>query len=176
MSRILSKGRSCLAAVFALCLALPVLSARAEEFTAPKGEVLLTTTGSITAKNVDGALKLDIDQLAALPQHEFTTATTWTEGTPTFKGVLLKDFIAAIGATGSVIHLTALNDYRVSLPMSDVQDDGPMLAYLMNGQPMSLRDKGPVWLVYPYDQNAKYRTEQTYSRSIWQLDRIEFQQ
>jgi hypothetical protein len=146
----------------------------AEDFAAPKAAVLLTASGMITATNKDGTLALDQDQLAALPQHSFTTSTTWTEGAPTFKGVLLKDYIAAIGASGTTITLTALNDYKITMPMADVRDDGPMLAYLMDGKTMSLRDKGPVWMVYPYDANADYRTEVAYARSIWQLDRIEF--
>ena len=148
--------------------------AAAEDFAAPKGQVILTASGLIAQANNSATLELDQDQLAALPQHSFTTATTWTEGTPTFQGVLLKDYIAAVGATGTTITLTALNDYQITMPMADVRDDGPMLAYLMDGKPMSLRDKGPVWLIYPYDANADYRTEQTYARSIWQLDRIEF--
>ena len=36
-----------------------------------------------------------------------------------------------------------------------------------------MRDKGPLWIIYPYDQNTDYQTEVIYSRSIWQLDRIE---
>jgi hypothetical protein len=149
-------------------------SAIAGEFSAPKDQILLTASGKIASTNNNGVLELDMAQLAALPQHSFTTSTTWTDGTPTFQGVLLKDYIAAIGATGTNIQLMALNDYQISMPMADVRDDGPMLAYLMNGKPMSLRDKGPIWLVYPYDANADYRSEQAYARSIWQLDRIEF--
>ena len=42
------------------------------------------------------------------------------------------------------------NDYAITLPLDDVQADAPLLAFLMDGQPMSLRDKGPVWMVYPY--------------------------
>lgn len=164
----LSVGSVCAA------LLLTASSAFGDDFAAPKGDVLLTASGMITATNVDGSLALDQAQLAALPQHSFTTSTTWTEGTPTFQGVLLKDYIAAVGATGNTITLTALNDYRITMPMADVKDDGPLLAYLMDGKIMSLRDKGPIWLVYPYDANADYRTEVAYARSIWQLDRIEF--
>ena len=87
---------------------------------------------------------------------------------------MLKDFIAAVGATGTTINLTALNHYQITMPFADVKDDGPLLAYLMDGKPMSVHEKGPVWLVFPSDANADYRTEQTYARSIWQLDRIEF--
>jgi hypothetical protein len=155
-------------------LVLTASMAVADGFAAPKGEVLLTASGMITATNAEAALALDQDQLAALPQHSFTTSTTWTDGTPTFQGVLLKDYIAAVGASGTTITLTALNDYKITMPIADVRDDGPMLAYLMDGKTMSLRDKGPIWLVYPYDANADFRTEVAYARSIWQLDRIEF--
>lgn len=149
-------------------------AAPAQDFAAPTGEVILTITGAIGATNAPGALHLDQAQFAALPQHSITTSTIWTEDTPTFEGVLLKDLIAAAQAKGGTLHLTALNDYQISMPVADAKDDGPLLAYLMNGEPMSVRDKGPVWLVFPYDQNADYRTEQTYARSIWQLDRIDF--
>jgi hypothetical protein len=43
----------------------------------------------------------------------------------------------------------------------------------MNGAEMSIRDKGPLWIVYPYDASDDFRSEVVYSRSIWQLDRIE---
>ncbi|WP_296762669.1 hypothetical protein [Sediminimonas sp.] len=38
---------------------------------------------------------------------------------------------------------------------------------------MTLRDKGPVWLLYPFDSAPRFRTELHYARSVWQLDRIE---
>jgi len=159
----------------ACCMvALTASAAVADDFAAPSGAVILTVSGMFTATNAEGTLMLDQAQLAALPQISFATATPWTEGTPRFQGVLVKDLIAAIGATGGTITLTALNDYQITMPVADVADDGPLLAYLLDGKPMSLRDKGPVWLVFPYDANADYRTEQTYARSIWQLDRIEF--
>lgn len=148
--------------------------ARADDFATPTGEVLLTVTGNIATTNAPDGLQLDQAQLAALPQTSFTTSTTWTSGTPTFTGVLLKDLIAAVGATGSTITLEAANDYSISMPIADVQSDAPLLAFLMDGETMSLRDKGPVWMVYPYDADAKYRTEGTYSRSIWQLTEIDF--
>jgi hypothetical protein len=149
-------------------------AALSDDFAAPKGDVLLTISGAITATNAQGELQLDQDQLAAIAQTSFTTSTTWTAGTPAFQGVLMKDLIAAVGATGTTITLRAVNDYEITIPMADVKDDAPLLAYLMDGQTMSLRDKGPVWMVYPYDASADYRTEETYARSIWQLTEITF--
>lgn len=156
-----------------LALALSSSVVLADEMPAPTGEVILTVAGNISTTNGDGTLALDADLLAGLPQHEFTTSTIWTEGTATYSGVLLRDLLLAVGATGSTVTLTALNDYQISMRSADALENGPLLAYLTDGKPMPVRDKGPVWLIYPYDDVPAYRTEQTYARSIWQMTRIE---
>jgi len=158
-------------------LSIQTLSAafvQADTIAPPTGDPILTITGAITATNTPEGLVLDLAQLEALPQHSFTTSTTWTEGKSTFQGVLLKDLMAVVGASGTSVNMTALNDYVITMPTADAKDDGPLLAFMMDGKTMSVRDKGPVWLVYPYDENADYRTEESYSRSIWQLARVEF--
>ena len=155
----------------ALLLSAPAVWAH--EFPAPTGEVILTVSGAIGHTNVDGTLQLDAALMASLPQHSFATSTIWTEGTATYSGVLLRDLLAAVEASGATVTLTALNDYQISMPAADAAADGPLLAYLADGAPMSVRDKGPVWMLFPYDDVAAYRSEQTYARSIWQLTRIE---
>ena len=84
----------------------------------------------------------------------------------------LKTLLDHVGSTGSEIDATAINDYTVVIPVSDAVAEGPIVAYEMDGKLMSRRDKGPLWLIYPYSSNAEYRTEVIYSRSIWQLDRM----
>jgi hypothetical protein len=166
--------RHSLSAIFAAVLAvLSVEPVTAQTLSAPTDDAILTVSGAITNTNADGALVLDAGLIASLPQHEFTTSTIWTEGKATYSGVLLQDLLAVIGASGTIVKLTALNDYQITMPVADAAADGPLLAVLVDGKPMSVRDKGPVWLIYPYDDNAAYRTEQTYARSIWQLNRIE---
>lgn len=152
---------------------LPAGQALAEQLPAPTGDVILRISGAIANTNVDGALALDADLLASLPQHSLTTGTMWTEGTATYSGVLLRDLLAAAGATGAEMTLRAVNDYHITMPTAAVADDGPLLAYLVDGKALSLRDKGPIWLIYPFDDVAEYRTEEYFARSIWQLDRIE---
>lgn len=78
-----------------------------------------------------------------------------------------------MGASGDTIRAVALNDYAVSIPTADAVEGGPIVAYARNGEEMSIRDKGPLWIIYPFDDNETYKTEEYYSRSIWQLDRIE---
>lgn len=162
-----------LLAVAATAMTLATGPVLAEEFTTPTAEVILKIGGAVGQTNAEGALELDRGLLEGLPQHEFATSTIWTEGIVTFRGVRLGDLLQAAGATGTTVTLTALNDYSISMPVADAMADGPLLAFLMNGAPMSVRDKGPVWLVFPYDADASFRTEQTYARSIWQLERIE---
>ncbi|KIN60377.1 Oxidoreductase, molybdopterin binding [Sulfitobacter noctilucae] len=114
--------------------------------------------------------------LEALGTRKIETTTIWTEGTNTFEGVPLARLVQELGAEDGTLLATAINDYTVEIPVTDAVEDGPIVAITMNGEEMSVRDKGPLWVVYPYDANADYRTEVIYSRSIWQLDRIELVQ
>ncbi len=116
---------------------------------------------------------LDRAALAALPVTKVTTSTIWTDGVREFTGVALADLVAAYGIEGSLLRATALNDYAVEIPIEDAARGAAIVAYLLDGSEMSVRDKGPFWVIYPYDSDPQFRTETIYSRSIWQLTRIE---
>ncbi len=131
---------------------------------------ILTISGSAIAEDVT----YERAALMDLPAAMIETSTIWTEGVSTFTGVSLADLVDELGIEGGTIVATAVNDYAVEIPVEDAVEGGPIVAYLMDGKEMSLRDKGPLWVVYPYDSDASYRTEVIYSRSIWQLDRLEF--
>lgn len=129
-------------------------------------EVVLT----ITAPNLPAAGKTyTMAELKALPQTGFTTSTVWTEGKHRFDGVALSELLADSGAKGDTISAIALNDYAITLPTADVEAAVPIVALAMDGQAMSRRTKGPLWVVYPYDSDPKYQSETVYGRSIWQL-------
>ncbi|WP_422074188.1 oxidoreductase [Tranquillimonas rosea] len=145
----------------------------AQDLPAPEGEPILTVTGAIGVTNDGDAAVFDRAMLEGLDPVQIVTETIWTDGVQTFTGVPLARLIEAVDAEGAMLSATAINDYAVEIPRSDWVEDGPILAYLNNGTPMSVRDKGPLWVIYPYDDNPDYQTEVVYSRSIWQLDRIE---
>ena len=150
--------------------ALPLF---AEELATPTGDVILTVSGPLETTNVDGTAQFDLEMLEALDATTFETTTIWTEGDHSFTGVSLQALAEHLGLEGETLRATAINDYAVDVPLTDAVEGGPIVAYRMDGETMSLRDKGPLWIVYPYDSDADYRTEVIYSRSIWQLDRIE---
>lgn len=159
-----------LRAVIALAiLATPVV---AEVLPQPEGEPLLVVSGAIANTNVGDTATFDFEMLENLETRTFTTKTIWTDGDQTFTGVQLSDLMELVGAEGDAIKATAINDYAVDIPREDWVDDGPIVAFLNNGETMPVRQKGPLWIVYPFDQNPEYQTEQIYSRAIWQLDRI----
>ena len=151
------------------------LAGAADALDAAQGEVILTVTGAITETNSGEAAEFDLAMLEAFDAVEFETTTIWTDGVQTFVGVELDDLLTAMGAEGTTLRAIALNDYAVDIPVSDAVDGGPIIAYRRNGETMSLRDKGPLWVVYPFDSTPEYQSELIYSRSIWQLNRIEVQ-
>lgn len=144
----------------------------ASDLQAPAGAVVLTVTGDIARDNGDGAARFDMAMLQALPARSFTTTTIWTEGPQAFVGVSLDVLLDYLGVRAGSLQAQAINDYSVTIPVSVATPTGPMVAYLRNGEEMARRDKGPLWVVFPFDSSEAFRTETVYSMSIWQLDRI----
>lgn len=157
---------------FALSIGWVSTAVTAQDMPMPQGEVVLTITGDIAVTNADGALVFDRDMLAALGTESFETTTIWTDGTQKFEGVLLKTLTDLLGLDDGTLMAVAINDYSVEIPVAEVTANGPIVAHLMNGEEMSVREKGPLWIVYPFDSNSEYRAESIYARSIWQLDTI----
>ena len=136
-------------------------------------EILLTVSGDVGPNENKGAWTFDRKALEALPSKSIDTTTIWTEGMQSFEGVSLDVLLTYVQAKEGIIRAVALNDYAVTIPTSDAIDGGPIVAYLRDGKTMSVRDKGPLWIIYPYDANEAYQSEEIYARSIWQLDRLE---
>jgi hypothetical protein len=144
----------------------------AGELAAPKGEVVLTVTGKITNTNGDGAARFDMAMLDALEGRAATLETPWTTGKVTFEGPFGRSLLKAVGAEGSVLKITALNDYSANVPVEDLRDHDTILATRFNGKLMSVREKGPIFLIYPFDKEANLYTEAYFSRSVWQIKSI----
>ncbi len=137
------------------------------------GPTLLTVTGLDPADHPGGQMAFDLAMLNALPQATIETTSIWTDGLHRFTGVPLAALAGYLHLTHANLRLHALNDYFVDMPLNETEKTAPVLAYQMDGLPMPVRDKGPIWIIYPYDAGARYRSDTIYSRSVWQLDQIE---
>ena len=163
--------------------ALPLLAptaARALE--APEGAVVLTLSGRVRQPNRGSVAVFDMAMLERLPQTSFVTRTPWYAQARKFTGPLLRDVLAAAGSLGSPggpggpggqLRAVALNDYRVDIPAEDAQRYDLLLARLLDDKPMPVRDKGPLFIIYPFDQQTELRNAVYYSRCAWQLKAIE---
>ncbi|GAA4357596.1 molybdopterin-dependent oxidoreductase [Variovorax defluvii] len=108
----------------------------------------------------------------SLPQASIATSTPWTARSK-FEGPLLFDVLKHVGAMGSRLDLMALDDYSVSIPVSDLKAFGPILAHTRDGKRMTSRDFGPLFVMYPRDQfPVKLNTLPALSKFIWQVRRI----
>jgi hypothetical protein len=139
----------------------------------PKGKVILTVTGAISKTNVPDGFAFDAALIDQLPVRDITTASPWFKNAVTFSGPLLSDVLALVGATGTQLQVTALNDYKAQLPADDGVKYGAILARKIDGKTMSVRDKGPLFLIYPFDSRPELRNDIYYGRSIWQIRTID---
>jgi hypothetical protein len=164
--RFLAGGGSAVAALICVASASP----RAEPLPKPLGgEIVLTVDGAIANGNGDGSAFFDLALLKSLPARELTMETPWTKGEHTFTGVPLEVLMAAVGAQGKTVTAYALNDYSVDIPIEDGAEREALVVYLFDGQVMLPSDRGPLWILYPFNTRPETRTETYYQRSVWNL-------
>lgn len=144
----------------------------AGELSKPAGKPLLTLSGKIQNTNEDGKAVFDIASLEKLGTVSFQTSTPWYNGRSTFTGVSMQKLMDYVGAKGSVLKVIALNDYTTIIPLSDFKKYNVILAFKINGEYMRVRDKGPLFIVYPYDSLPELNNQIFYSRSAWQVSKM----
>lgn len=147
-------------------------SIAADPLAPAKGPVVLTVGGNIQNTNLGDTAVFDREMLAKIGLKSLTTSTSWTEGKVKFEGVGAADLMRVVGAKGQKVVATALNDYKIEIPISDFEKYGVLLALKMDGKELTRRDKGPVWVVYPRDGHKELQNQKADARWIWQLVRL----
>ena len=168
MDRLLSRRRfgSLLAAGLA---ARPAL---AGGLATPQEAPILTISGRIATRNDGDVARFDRPMLEALDTQGFTTSTPWYKGTTRFDGVPMRTLLRAVGASGEHIVALALNDYSTEIPATDFEQYDVLLALKRDGEYMPVRDKGPLFIVYPFDSFPELQAQKFYNRSAWQLAQL----
>lgn len=165
--------KPCAFAAGAALLALMTSVSMAASLPTPAGPVVLEVSGAIANTNSDSAAKFDLAMLDGLPNADTTTKTPWYDGEKTFSGPLGSALLDAVGASGTTMVVTAINDYVTEIPVNDFRDFAVVLATKIDGQLMSVRDKGPIFVIYPFDDRPELNNETYYGRSAWQVKSIE---
>ena len=169
--RTLAFGRIIAAALLAFNMF--VAAAGAASLPLPAEKPILTVSGKIGVTNRDGAAQFDRAMLEAIGIVSVETTTPWYKGPVKFEGVPLAKLMEAVGAAGDRIVAVALNDYSAEVPMEDIKRYNVLLALKRDGEYMPVRDKGPLFIVYPFDSNPDLKNQKYYSRSVWQVARLE---
>lgn len=138
----------------------------------PQGRVILVVSGNIENTNNGDVAEFDLDMLHAMGVQPLSTTTSWTDGTMEFSGVLMRDLLAAVGAKGKTVEAVALNDYTFEIAIEDFSRYPVILATTLNGKILKVRDKGPLWIVYPLDEFTETERVQIERRMVWQLRQL----
>ena len=146
-------------------IAMGLIPARADQ-------TVLTVSGLIAAKDGSTSVTFDLSALEALGVRRVETRTPWHLQPVIFEGPTMAAVLDAVGATGNTVEVMALNDYGAIIPLSDFRTYQVLLATRANGEKLSRRDKGPLFIVYPFDSSPDLRNDTYYSRSVWQVVRM----
>lgn len=138
----------------------------------PEGKIILTVSGNIGNTNSGDKAEFDLAMLEALGVSELKLETPWTEGLQIFNGVLASKVLNAVAAQGKMVVARAINDYQVKIPVSELRQYPILLALKQNGSYMRVRDKGPIWVIYPIMSYPELDNGKTNDKWIWQLSGI----
>ena len=138
-------------------------------------KALLTVSGRIGRVNNETTNTYDFTEsdFLKLTQLSITTGTSWTP-TSVFVGPLLLDVMQAAGVTSGTLTFKTLDDYSAPIPWEDLVRYGVILAHSQDGKRLNNKRWGPLWTIYPRDQNpVALKGPIAESRFIWQVNRIE---
>lgn len=117
-----------------------------------------------------------LSQLRQLPRQTIQTALPASLGglsRQTWTGVSLQTLMEQSHCHGTRIKVLALNAYADTIPQQDLSAYHPILADTRDGQDISVRDKGPLIVIYPFDEQPSLNTQVYFNRSVWQVYALE---
>lgn len=145
---------------------------RARALPVSQERTILTVSGRIGTHNEGDVVRFDRSMLETLGMQGFATTTPWYDGLTRFDGILMRTLLRSVAASGSRVIATALNDYTTNIPIADLDQYDVLLALKRNGAYMPVRDKGPLFIVYPFDSDKVLQSQTYYGRCAWQVSQL----
>lgn len=150
--------RAFLTGLFALLLVAPTLS-YAQDI--------------LTVSTADKTESFTLEEILAMPQTTIVTKNDYVDEATTFQGPSLRSVLEAMDiAQDATLKMVALNDFSSEVPAADAFAYDVILAVMLNGETMPIRDKGPIWVIYPMDGNPELHDDIYNDRLVWQLKSI----
>ena len=148
---------------------------QAAEVTPYGGDLSPVSSAGYTVKvHGDGnELELSISELEKLPLYKSVIETNW-DSSGEFIGVKLVDLLKHAGITQfKRLYVRASNDYKVTIESTDEGIDNAILASHLNGEPFSLDDKGPFFIVWPDQAEDVMSGKVTATKWAWSTVEIQ---
>lgn len=143
------------------------------------GAAALAESVILTLKNPKiagphGEIAFTFDALSAMPQHTILTGNDYIDGVSEFRGPLAFQIVDLIGRAGArKVRFIGANDFFAEISIEELREYGTVLALTMDGERLSRRDKGPIWVMYPIDSYPELRDSVYNNRLVAQLKAIE---
>jgi hypothetical protein len=144
-----------------LLLCLPFFSLASEK-------ILLQVNSVSQAVNA----QFTLEQLLQLPQHEIRTNLPWADTAHTYKGPYLEDVLALANVSGHWITMYALDRYQIDYNFDRIKKYKPILALTVDRKRLTIRTKGPIWVILPMDDYAELDAAVYHDYMVWQLVKI----
>jgi len=142
----------------------------------PTQAAILTVSGKIGAANVGDTIQMDVPTLESVGLVDYKVHDPFDDVDVVYEGPLMSDLLVLWKVPGDAtnLHVIALNDYVVDVPISDIHQWPVVFAMKANGEYMPVSNKGPAMLVYPYNDFQFDHTVYD-ARWAWQIKSIEIQ-
>lgn len=164
----------CIGVITILTLLTSMLASATETPLPVRSKTLLTLHWT-DAQGAASKTRLTLQDLDSLPQTTRTLElpeSLGMKGSHSWQGVSISELIKLSGRSAKSVRVVALNGYYASVPLDDLKNYDPLVAYRRDGKNLSIREKGPIILIYPFDR-FKVLNQQTYiNRSVWQINEI----
>ena len=142
----------------------------------PTKDVILTVTGKIGTTNKDNAIKMDLPTVESVGLVDYKVTDPFEKKDAVFRGPLMNNLLDLwqISKEATKLHIVALNDYVVDVPIAEVRKYPVVFALQQDGQYMPVSTRGPAMLVFPYND---FQFNQTVFNDYWawQIKTIEVQ-
>jgi len=141
-----------------------------DEIPTPKRKTVVEIGGLVSNPNQNDAVMIDLATLERMPRLKLRVFEPYEKRKMVFEGVLLSKLLEIAGSDSNAneIHLTALDDYKVDVPLAEIRNTDVLLATKADGKHMSISDGGPTRVIFPPDSGTGRNPDMW----IWNVETI----
>jgi hypothetical protein len=145
-----------------------------EAIPTPEGDPMLTVSGKIGTTNVEDTIQMDLATIESVGEVDYTVDDPFENRSITYRGPLVSELLNVwqVPEDATTLHMVALNDYAVDVPIADLRQYPVVFALQADGEYMPVATRGPAMLVYPYND---FEFDKTVYNDywIWQIASLE---